>query len=59
MRLSLARANSVRAYLISTHSIDPARLIAKGYGEAMPMADNKTKDGRAQNRRIEFLVIGD
>jgi OOP family OmpA-OmpF porin len=59
MRLSFARANSVRAYLISTHSIDAARLIAKGYGEAMPVADNKTKDGRAQNRRIEFLVIGD
>lgn len=59
MKLSFERANSVRRYLISVHGIDPIRLIAKGYGEGMPIADNKTKDGRAMNRRIEFFIIGD
>ncbi len=59
MKLSFNRANAVRQHLVSVHSIDPRRLTAKGYGEAMPMADNKTKDGRAKNRRIEFFIIGD
>jgi len=58
-KLSFERANAVRQYLVSVHSIDPSRLIAKGYGEGMPIADNKTKDGRAMNRRIEFFIIGD
>jgi outer membrane protein OmpA-like peptidoglycan-associated protein len=38
-------------YLIS-HGVNPAMLSAKGYGESEPVADNKTKDGRAQNRRV-------
>lgn len=59
MRLSFNRSNAVRQHLISIHGIDPGRLIAKGYGEAMPIANNKTKEGRAKNRRIEFLIIGD
>lgn len=55
-RLSEARARSVRQYLIQ-QGIDPARLVAKGYGESSPIAPNTTREGRAKNRRIEFSVI--
>jgi outer membrane protein OmpA-like peptidoglycan-associated protein len=57
-KLSQARANSVRDYLIKKFAIVPARLIAKGYGETQPVASNKTADGKAQNRRVEFKVLG-
>jgi len=59
MKLSFERSNAVRQYLVSIHGIDPTRLIAKGYGETMPVDDNRTREGRAKNRRIEFLIIGD
>lgn len=52
--LSQKRAEAVRRYLIS-RGIDPARLVAKGFGPANPIAPNNTKDGRARNRRIEFV----
>jgi outer membrane protein OmpA-like peptidoglycan-associated protein len=58
MRLSEARANSVRTYLIS-RGITPNRLIARGYGESMPIASNATRDGRQMNRRIEFRVLSE
>lgn len=58
MRLSDARANSVRTYLIS-RGIPPNRLIARGYGESMPIASNTTRNGRQMNRRIEFRVLSD
>jgi outer membrane protein OmpA-like peptidoglycan-associated protein len=58
MRLSDARANSVRTYLISK-GIAPNRLIARGYGETSPVASNATRDGRQMNRRIEFRVLSD
>ena len=54
--LSEARANAVKAYLAKA-SMDTARLDAKGYGETQPIASNKNRDGRAQNRRIEFNLI--
>lgn len=57
LKLSNMRANSVRTYLISTHQIDPSRLIARGYGESMPIADNRTRAGRELNRRIEFKIL--
>jgi OOP family OmpA-OmpF porin len=50
-KLSERRANAVRDYLVK-HGIDASRLTAVGYGESNPVADNKTKDGRAQNRRV-------
>jgi len=56
-RLSEARAVSVRNYLINTHYIAGDRLTAKGYGESLPLASNKTVKGRAENRRIEFVVM--
>ena len=56
MDLSRRRANSVKNYLIS-QGIDSKRLIARGYGESRPIADNGTPEGRAMNRRVEFKVV--
>jgi len=54
--LSLRRATMVREYLV-TKGIDPARLTARGLGERSPIADNKTPEGRARNRRIELARL--
>jgi outer membrane protein OmpA-like peptidoglycan-associated protein len=54
--LSAARAATVRAYLLNK-GIPDVNLIAIGYGETMPIADNKTAQGRAKNRRVEFKFI--
>ncbi len=53
--LSENRANAVRDYLIKNYGIDGKRLIAKGYGKLQPVADNSTKEGRYQNRRVEVI----
>ncbi|WP_371395393.1 OmpA family protein [Fretibacter rubidus] len=53
--LSEARANSVAAYL-ADNGVALARLSAKGMGESTPIASNDTPEGKAQNRRIEFVV---
>ncbi|MBW2460421.1 MAG: OmpA family protein [Deltaproteobacteria bacterium] len=55
-RLSEARAEAVRAYLIS-HGIDAGRVEAVGYGDQRPVASNDTEDGRRRNRRIEAVEI--
>jgi OOP family OmpA-OmpF porin len=52
-KLSQRRADSVRDYVVKNLGIDAGRLSAKGYGFAKPVADNKTKEGRSKNRRIE------
>lgn len=52
-QLSQRRANAVRDYIVKNFKVDGKRLSAKGYGEAKPIADNATAEGRAQNRRIE------
>lgn len=49
--LSQKRADSVKAALVKA-GISPTRLIAKGYGDKSPVGDNKTEEGRAQNRRV-------
>jgi chemotaxis protein MotB len=54
--LSTARASSVLAKLIE-HGIDPARLSAAGYAGFQPIADNATPDGRAQNRRVDIVIL--
>jgi outer membrane protein OmpA-like peptidoglycan-associated protein len=56
--LSLRRAKSVAEYLIK-HGIDPARIDTKGYGPDKPVADNDTDEGRAKNRRVEFIITKD
>ena len=55
LRLSQRRAEAVKQYLVR-HGIDAARLSAKGYGEADPIASNRTAAGRAQNRRVELRI---
>jgi outer membrane protein OmpA-like peptidoglycan-associated protein len=61
-KLSEARAKTVVDYLISK-GIDGSRLVAKGYGESSPVAENSNADGtdnpegRQQNRRTEFKVL--
>jgi len=56
-RLSVRRAESVKAYLVS-RGIEPNRVYTEGKGEKQPIASNKTKDGRQKNRRVEIEVIG-
>jgi OmpA-OmpF porin, OOP family len=55
-KLSKARAEAVKDYLVSK-GVAARRLIARGYGEDKPIADNKTDDGRFQNRRVEFTIL--
>ena len=56
LELSQRRAESVVNYLIAK-GINPDRLIAKGYGETNPVADNETEEGRALNRRVEMKIV--
>jgi outer membrane protein OmpA-like peptidoglycan-associated protein len=53
--LSQNRAKAVYQYLTS-HDVDKSRLTYKGYGKTKPVSDNKTTEGRANNRRTEFLI---
>ena len=54
--LSERRANTVRDYLVS-RGVNPGNLTAKGHGEAEPVADNATAEGRARNRRVELRIL--
>lgn len=56
-QLSERRAMSVRNFL-SSQGIDGARILAEGYGEAYPVADNTSSTGRDQNRRVDLLIKG-
>jgi len=53
--LSQNRAENVKAYLVR-QGVDASRISAEGYGMENPIADNSTPEGRAKNRRVEFLV---
>lgn len=55
LKLSQARADSVVRYLVG-QGVEPGRLEAKGYGDAMPIEDNRTQAGRDANRRVEFVI---
>ncbi|KQV45430.1 MULTISPECIES: outer membrane protein OmpA [unclassified Duganella] len=56
-KLSLRRADAVKAYLQSK-GVEANRVYSEGKGEKQPVADNKTAEGRAQNRRVEIEVVG-
>ena len=57
LALSENRAKAVYQYLVQ-HDIDEGRLQYKGYGESKPIATNETAEGRRENRRTEFEVVG-
>jgi len=57
-RLSQMRADAVVRYLAENHNVPLRRIVTPfGYGEKLPVADNKTRDGREQNRRVEVKVL--
>jgi OOP family OmpA-OmpF porin len=56
-KLSVRRAEAVKAYLVSK-GIEKNRVYTEGKGEKQPVADNKTAEGRAKNRRVEIEVVG-
>ena len=56
LKLSQARADSVKQYLVDKFGIQASRIKAIGYGESRPIADNKTKEGRQKNRRIIAFI---
>jgi len=64
-KLSERRADAVRQYLIKEGAVKKAMISATGYGELRPIASNETKDGkdnpegRAENRRVEILIISE
>ena len=55
-RLSENRALAVERFMIEKGGIREARIMAVGYGESRPIASNKTRAGRARNRRVEILI---
>jgi outer membrane protein OmpA-like peptidoglycan-associated protein len=56
MDLSVRRADAVKNY-ITGNGIDASRLTTQGKGETEPIADNATAKGRAQNRRVEIVIL--
>jgi outer membrane protein OmpA-like peptidoglycan-associated protein len=57
MKLSQSRAEAVRNFLV-THGVASDKVKAQGMGETMPIADNGTTEGRANNRRVEIILEG-
>lgn len=58
-QLSQQRADAVRMKLINDFKVDPARVTAIGFGSSKPVADNKTADGKAQNRRVIAVLTAE
>lgn len=56
-KLGLRRAEAVKAYLVK-QGIETNRVYTESKGESKPVADNKTREGRAQNRRVEIEAVG-
>jgi OmpA-OmpF porin, OOP family len=58
-RLSERRAVAVKNYLVKRGAVEAQTIQTKGYGKSKPIADNKTKQGRFQNRRVEVLILSE
>jgi OOP family OmpA-OmpF porin len=56
LTLSQERADAVKDQLVKM-GMDPTRLTTKGFGDSKPISDNNTPEGRANNRRVEFVKI--
>ncbi|MGE5149825.1 MAG: outer membrane protein OmpA, partial [Rhodospirillaceae bacterium] len=56
-KLSVRRADAVKNYLVSK-GVEKNRVYTEGKGEKQPVADNRTAEGRAKNRRVEIEVVG-
>ena len=59
IKLSERRATAVKNYLIKEAGVSSSKITAVGHGEADPVADNKTAEGRAKNRRVEISILSD
>ena len=57
LELSRKRSEAVKASLVKDFGIDATSLETDGKGETVPVGDNKTKEGKAQNRRVEFVKL--
>ncbi|MEI9480026.1 MAG: OmpA family protein, partial [Deltaproteobacteria bacterium] len=55
--ISEKMAQSAKKYILDKFNIPDDRMTVKGYGATKPIADNKTKEGQAKNRRVEFRII--
>ena len=55
-KLSQERANAVKNYLLSSKVVDEDKVVSTGFGDGKPIASNKTKAGRAINRRIDIVI---
>jgi OmpA-OmpF porin, OOP family len=58
-KLSERRATAVMNYLVKEAGVDRSKITAGGHGEADPVADNKSAEGRAKNRRVEVSILPD
>jgi len=56
-RISEKRAQNAKKYIQDKFTIAGDRMAVKGFGKSKPVADNRTKEGRAKNRRVEFRVV--
>jgi outer membrane protein OmpA-like peptidoglycan-associated protein len=55
LTLSQKRAEAVKQALVKDYGLDESQITTDGKGEANPVTDNKTKEGKAANRRVEFI----
>jgi outer membrane protein OmpA-like peptidoglycan-associated protein len=57
LRLSQARADAIKAYLVEQFSIDSTRINAQGYGSSKPIMEEQSDEHRKLNRRVEFEIV--